>query len=182
VNEQPASPGGPGLATEFADADDSPGLILWRVTNTWQAAVRAALRPLGLTHVQFVLLASLTWLDADGPVSQKQLAVHAATDPMMTSQVLRTLEEHGLVVRAPHPHDRRARALTVTAAGRHLADQAVSVVEACDRAFFAPLGEDSPRLAGLLARLLTGSAGAGDPAGSGGQPVGRDDLGGPARG
>jgi DNA-binding MarR family transcriptional regulator len=80
------------LATVHADADDSPGLLLWQVTNRWQAAQRAALRPFDLTHVQFVLLASLTWLDSDRPpVTQKQLAEHAATDPMMTSQVLRAL-------------------------------------------------------------------------------------------
>ena len=85
------------LTTEFAGADDSPGLLLWQVTNRWQAAQRAALKLYGLTHVQFVLLASLTWLSADGPVTQRQLAEHAATDPMMTSQVLRVLEGLGLV-------------------------------------------------------------------------------------
>ncbi len=46
------------LRTRFASADQSPGLLLWQVTNRWQAAQRAALAPLGLTHVQFVLLAS----------------------------------------------------------------------------------------------------------------------------
>ncbi|PBC76066.1 MarR family transcriptional regulator [Streptomyces sp. TLI_235] len=133
----------PRLASGFTDADESPGLLLWQVTNRWQAAQRAALKPHGLTHVQFVLLASLSWLQADGPVTQKQLADHAATDPMMTSQVLRALESRGLVHRLPHPHDRRARALAATDEGRALADRAVAAVEACDRAFFEPLGEDA---------------------------------------
>ena len=79
------------LNTEFADADESTGLVLWRVTNAWQAAQRAALKPFGLTHVQFVLLASLTWLDSVEPVTQQALAAHAGTDPMRTSQVLRAL-------------------------------------------------------------------------------------------
>jgi DNA-binding MarR family transcriptional regulator len=154
---QAAGAGG-GLATEFHSADDSPGLLLWRATNTWQASIRAALKPLGLTHVQFVLLASLTWLD-DGPVTQRRLADHAATDPMMTSQVLRALEEHGLVVRAAHPDDGRARALSVTPEGRMLADRAVAVVEACDREFFGRLGPDAGRLAGLLGRLVPARSG-----------------------
>ena len=93
------------LASEHAGADQSPGLLLWQVTNRWQAAQRAALKPFDLTHVQFVLLASLTWLDSDGPVTQKQLATHAATDAMMTSQVLRALERRGLIRRQPHPGD-----------------------------------------------------------------------------
>src|ERR1700722_15865601 len=128
-----------GLATEYRAAEDSPGLLLWQVTNRWQAAQRAALKPHGLTHVQFVLLASLAWLAAEGPVTQRPLAGHAATDPMMTSQVLRALEDRGLITRLPHPTDKRARALTVTPAGRTLADEAVAAAEDCDAAFFAPL-------------------------------------------
>jgi DNA-binding MarR family transcriptional regulator len=142
-----------GLATDFESADDSPGLMLWRATHRWQAAQRAALKPFGLTHVQFVLLASLACLDTEGPVTQKQLAGHAATDVMMTSQVLRALEESGLVRREPHPSDRRARALAVTATGRALADRAVIAVEAADREFFAAAGPDLPTLTTVLRRL-----------------------------
>lgn len=148
-------PESPGLATEFSDASESPGLSLWQVTNRWQAALRAALKPFGLTHVQFVLLASLTHLDADGPVTQRQLADHTVCDAMMTSQVLRALETQGLVVREPHPTDGRARALVVTAAGQQLANRAVAVVEAADREFFEPLGPDVARLNALLQRLGT---------------------------
>ncbi len=128
------------LATSFSSPEESPGLLLWQVTNRWQAAQRAALKPFGLTHVQFVLLASLTWLEADGPVTQRELADQAATDPMMTSQVLRTLENMHLVRRLAHPKDGRARALAVTDSGRDLANRAVVAVEACDRAFFKALG------------------------------------------
>lgn len=124
------------LHTSYAAAELSPGLLMWQVTNRWQAAVRAALLPHGLTHVQFVLLASLTWLDSDEPVTQKALADHAATDPMMTSQVLRALEQRGLVERRPHPDDGRAKALVVTADGAALANRTVGVVEAADREFF----------------------------------------------
>jgi DNA-binding MarR family transcriptional regulator len=141
------------LATEFGGPDESPGFLLWQVTNRWQAAQRAALRPHGLTHVQFVLLATLTWMDADGPATQRQLADAAATDPMMTSQVVRGLAERGLVARAGHPDDRRARALRVTAAGRALADRAVVDVEACDRRFFAALDGGVEAFAESLRRL-----------------------------
>jgi DNA-binding MarR family transcriptional regulator len=130
------------LETQHASADDSAGFLLWQVTNRWQAAQRAALKPFELTHVQFVLLASLTWLDADGPVTQRQLADHAATDPMMTSQVLRALESRGFIERSAHPADGRAWALRVTPAGIALTNRAVAAVEACDNAFFGVLGRD----------------------------------------
>lgn len=135
------------LRTAYADADDSPGLALWRVTNAWQRAVRAALGPHDLTHVQFVLLASLTWMDRSRPVTQRDLAEHAGTDAMMTSQVLRALEAKGLVVRSPHPADRRAVALEPTPAGVALANRANADVEAADRGYFAVL--DPADLAGL---------------------------------
>lgn len=141
------------LASEHESADDSTGLLLWQVTNRWQAAQRAALKPFDLTHVQFVLLASLTWLDADGPVTQRQLADHAATDPMMTSQVLRVLEERGLVERAVHPDDKRAWSLTATRAGVGLANRANAAVEACDREFFSALAGVKADFTAALRRL-----------------------------
>lgn len=140
------------LATEHG-ADDSPGLLLWQVTNRWQSAQRAALKPYGLTHVQFVLLASLTWLDNDGPVTQRELADHAATDPMMTSQVLRALEQRSLIRRSGHPVDKRAVAVSVTEEGAELANRANAAVEACDREFFARLGQRVQSFADEL-RLL----------------------------
>jgi DNA-binding MarR family transcriptional regulator len=140
------------LASGFESAEESPGLLLWQVTNRWQAAQRAALKPFDITHVQFVLLAALTYLQASGPVTQKALADMAATDPMMTSQVLRTLESRGLVHRPAHPTDRRARAVAVTEAGRDLANRAVAAVEACDATFFVGLGDN---LAAFTAALRT---------------------------
>lgn len=148
------------LATSFDDVEESPGLLLWQITNRWQAAQRAALKPYGLTHVQFVLLAALTWLGHDGPITQKQLADHAATDPMMTSQVLRTLESAGLVERLPHPTDKRARALQATPAGLALANRTVRVVEECDRHFFDPLADLAAPFTRSLQRLKSN----GDPA------------------
>jgi DNA-binding MarR family transcriptional regulator len=136
---------------------DSPGFLLWRTTLRWQRSIAAALRPLGLTHVQFVLLAAVWWLSdqATGPdqlPSQRQVADHATTDVMMTSQVLRTLESRGLVARSADPADTRVKRLTVTDAGRRLADQAVTVVEAADAGFFAPV-RDHAQLIEVFRRL-----------------------------
>jgi hypothetical protein len=48
------------------DPEDSPGFLLWHVTLRWQREIAAALAPLGLTHVQFVLLAAAWWLNSRG--------------------------------------------------------------------------------------------------------------------
>ena len=125
----------------FDDAGDSPGFLLWQLTNLWQQAIHAALSPFGITHVQFVLLASLAWLEKSGkPVSQVLLARHAHTDVMMTSQVLRLLEAKGMLRRETHPDDSRARRVLLTDVGRRLVEQSVPAVEAADAGFFGKLG------------------------------------------
>ena len=128
-----------GLDTSYPDASESPGLALWRVTNAWQRRIRAALAPHDLTHVQFVLLASLTWMDRSQPVTQRDLAEFAGTDVMMTSQVIRALEAKGHITRNPHPTDGRAVTLAPTPAGMALANRANADVEAADRAYFDAL-------------------------------------------
>jgi DNA-binding MarR family transcriptional regulator len=102
------------------------------------------LEPHQLTHVQFVLLASLWWLTEheDHPPTQARLAQQAGTDPMMTSQVTRKLETRGLLERAFDPTDSRARRLRLTAAGRALVARALADVEAADNEFFSALGGD----------------------------------------
>jgi len=126
--------------------EDSPGFLLWHVTLRWQREVAAALAPLGLTHVQFVLLASTWWLNAHGEQpSQAALAAHAGTDVKMTSQVIRTLEHNGLVTRDVDVADTRARRLVVTRAGKALAPRAIEAVEAVDRALLEPLSKTGSR-------------------------------------
>lgn len=124
----------------FERPEDSPGFLLWRVTNAWQRAIRAALEPHGLTHAQFVILAVLAWMNETAEsVTQLELAERAGTDAMMTSQIARTLEERGLIERRTNPGDARARWLRATDAGIDLVARAVQVVEATDAAFFASL-------------------------------------------
>ena len=141
------------LETEYEQAKDSPGLLLWQLTNKWQAEQRAALKPFSLTHVQFVLLATLTYANDRYEFSQKQLAHHAQTDEMMTSQVLRKLEKMELIKRQPSKVDRRAVIITPTSAGIALANRAVKKVEATDKAFFSVIENDLPGFIKLMRQL-----------------------------
>jgi DNA-binding MarR family transcriptional regulator len=132
--------------------NDSPGFLLWHATLRWQRGVAGALAPLGLTHVQFVLLACTWWLNDQGQrPSQVALAAQAGTDIKMTSQVVRSLERKGLLEREVDSADTRARRLRVTTRGAKLAPRAVAIVERVDSDFFAdvPEGEALP----LLRRL-----------------------------
>jgi DNA-binding MarR family transcriptional regulator len=143
------------MISRFDDPRESPGFLLWRATLAWQRAMRSALAPHDLTHVQFVLLASSWWLeDHVGPPSQQRLAAQAGTDSMMTSQVVRKLEERGLVSREPDPADARARLLKVTPSGRELLRGALADVERADAEYFAALGDEQDTFAAALSRLV----------------------------
>lgn len=142
--------------------EDSPGLLLWHATLRWQRDIATALAPLELTHVQFVLLACTWWLNSQGEhPNQLALARQAGTDVKMTSQVLRTLENKGLIERETDPADTRAKRLRVTDIGAELAPRAIAAVELADARFFEPVPVDEAvALLRRLARPHPGNAGA----------------------
>jgi len=141
------------LNTRFKDGpSESPGLLLWRTTMRWQRVMTAALAPLDLTHVQFVLLASAMWLGRNGqPPNQMQLAAQAGTEAKMTSDVVARLEAKGLIARETDPHDSRAKVIRITVAGAAAAQRAIVAVETADAAFFEPV--DEAQLVGLLRQI-----------------------------
>ncbi len=144
------------------DPEESPGFLLWHVTLRWQREIAAALGPLDLTHVQFVLLATTWWLNSRGEEpNQLGVATRAGTDVKMTSEVLRKLEAKGLVVRTVDAADTRARRIHVTERGGDLALAAVAAVEGVDAAFFQATPDSAALLAMLrpLARREGGAAG-----------------------
>jgi DNA-binding MarR family transcriptional regulator len=134
------------------EPSQSPGFLLWHATLRWQRGIAAALAPLDLTHVQFVLLASTWWLNerSERP-NQRELAAHAGTDIKMTSQVIRTLERKGLIQRELDSHDTRVRRLRVTRDGAQLAPGAIATVEQVDAMFFGDAPSDD--VLNLLSRL-----------------------------
>ncbi len=105
--------------------------------------------------MQFVLLASLWWLEDHEPglPTQTRLAEQAGTDPMMTSQVLRRLEARGLLDRTADPSDSRARRLGLTPRGRDLIAGALADVESADTDYFKPLGQRQEEFVDALAAL-----------------------------
>ena len=144
-----------GFPSRFKRPEDSPGFLLWQVTNSWQREIRRALKGIGLTHVQFVLLTATDWLsEARLPTTQSNVAKFAHTDVMMTSEVVRTLERKGLVVVEENPSDRRAHALRVTSKGKQRVAIALELVEDADGVFFGPLARDSARFVEMLDLLI----------------------------
>ncbi|RYG43929.1 MarR family transcriptional regulator [bacterium] len=141
-------------ATELLE---SPGYQLWLATNAWQRLVRTGLEPLGVTHAQHAVIASVRRLGGEGePVTQADVCRFGSLDPNMASQVVRSLEERGLLSRLPHPTDGRAKQLRLTESGEALADECKRVIKPLIEAFFAPLGEEKKELARMLRIINNG--------------------------
>ena len=68
----------------------------------------------GITADQFVLLATLARGQA---MTQRELAARMTSDPSTVRAMLVLLEKQGLVSRAAHPTDARARTVTLTKTG-----------------------------------------------------------------
>lgn len=76
--------------------------------------VRRVADQLGLTATQVVALRELT-----DPITARELAARMFCEPSNVTFVLDRLEQQGLIQRQPHPTDRRAKQIVLTAAGRH---------------------------------------------------------------
>ena len=135
--------------------EESSGFLLWQVTNLWQREIKKALEPYGLTHSQFVLMASIHWLTLHKQeVTQVVLSNHTKIDPMTTSTVLRTLQSKGLLQRQEPLTDTRAKTVGLTDNGKKIVKQAVKAVETFDKNFFATLRDKTKEFNEELLTLL----------------------------
>jgi DNA-binding MarR family transcriptional regulator len=117
------------------------GYLIWRLATKLRAAVDRELAPLGLTHAQYTLLASLSRFSrGGGRPSQRELADWTGLEPIFVSKLARALEEAGLIERTGHPADLRAVQLRLTDDGAVVAERAIAVVRAFQEEFTAPIG------------------------------------------
>jgi MarR family transcriptional regulator, organic hydroperoxide resistance regulator len=121
----------------------------------WRTAVGVVVSPLGLTHAQYSVLASLRGMARSGiHPSQRELSDHTGLDPIFVSKLVRAMEGAGLIERSPDDHDARAVRLTVTKHGARIADRAMPRVARLMDQLTEPLGgTSSERVRQLVADL-----------------------------
>lgn len=141
----------------MAHENPTPGSLVWRLSMKWRAAVDRAVAPLGLTHAQYSVLASLYGINRSGrQPSQRQLAEHTGLEAIYVSKLAKALERAGLVERPGDPADSRAVRLTLTPAGFDITRQAIAVVAELLERLLAPLGgARTRRTAAFVGELQT---------------------------
>jgi len=102
---------------------------IMRVHQILMARLNELLEPFDLTFPRYEALMLLSFTQSGAlPVGKigERLQVHRSS----VTNVVEKLEADGLVERAPHPQDRRATLVAITAAGRDLAERATAVLNA----------------------------------------------------
>jgi DNA-binding MarR family transcriptional regulator len=136
----------------------STGYLLWHVSLRWRVAMDRVLAPLGLTHAQYAVVASLYAMTRSNGIrpSQRQLAGFSGLEPMYVSRLARALERAGLVERTDNPDDPRAVQLALTLRGVEIVKAAVPIVSDLERRYLEPLGgRDAPQNVELRRSLQT---------------------------
>ena len=139
----------------FEQPEQSPGFLLWQVTLSWQRAIQATLLQHSITHPQFVVLAVTQWFIEQGEiVIQRMLIEKTKLDKMTVSKTLQQLATLGLVTRAEHPTDTRAKTVQLTSNGKKLIKRLIPIVEQTDKAFFSNLNKEQENKFTTILRQL----------------------------
>jgi DNA-binding MarR family transcriptional regulator len=145
-----ATPTNPPAGGARPSARGFTGLLLDRVARLGAAHYPRVYGQLGIGKPALVSLAVLT---AEGPLRQARLAERTGIDRATLVGVLNELEAQGLARRDPDPTDRRAHAVSATAAGRRLLVRAARL-EADDDFFDVLTPAERGTLDALLARVI----------------------------
>jgi len=150
----------PSFPTEFPGASVSAAELaanLVRTANELVAEVDRRRRPIaGLSASAFEALAVLD--GAGEPLAAHQIAERLLVTTASMTSLLDTLARRGLVVRRPHPGDRRKILVEITPAAQEVVDRMLPVVHLAATDVFAAVPEAERQrtirlLGGVRARL-----------------------------
>lgn len=135
-------PGSPGMATATADTEASAARrasLLYAVKRV-ELGVRwhldELLKPSGITAAQYT---ALTVLEQHDGLPAAQLARRSFVTAQSTADLVRALEQRGLVTRERNLENRRELSIRLTGAGRQLLAEYAKDVQALERRMLGDL-------------------------------------------
>ena len=131
----------------------SAGYLTNHLARLFAHALHGRIAPLGLAPAQFMTLLEL-W-EGDG-LTQVELVSRLDVEQATMANTLTRMERDGLIRRAPHPDDRRARLVFLTDRARALRTPAIEAAQSVNSDMLEPLApEEREMLVGLLARMVS---------------------------
>src|SRR5215208_4662668 len=141
------------IPTDVGDATlgSGCGLLILRLARASAWRLGRSLADSGLRWTEFAVLHHL---EAQGPVSQRDLALALRIQPSNIVALLDELERRGLLTRAPDPRDRRRHRVQPTPSGLRAVILAREATKRAEADVLAPLSPAERReFHGLLLRL-----------------------------
>jgi DNA-binding MarR family transcriptional regulator len=126
-----------------------------RLDSLLEAATVRALAPFDLQKAEFGVLSALRRMGPPYRLKPNELTRTLLISSGGTSNVLRRLEQSGLVERGTDPDDQRSSWVRLTREGVRMTDRAVRAYTAAQAEFLRPVPEETARdLADLLREVL----------------------------
>lgn len=144
---------------ESQESQPAPGAAEVSLESTLLAVARGLRRgwasAIGHTGLSPHQARALRLILSDGPIRPGMLAERLRVTPRSVTEVVDALVERALVERRPDPDDRRAMIVSISAAGRRLADEIAAIRRAHTRTVFDSVlnREEQHTLDALLGRL-----------------------------
>lgn len=125
------------VARGWSDAADGMAAVtsLMRAQQIVLARVEAVLRPFDVTFARYEVLMLLLF-SKRGTLPMKVIGARLQVHPTSVTNVVDRLERAGLVLRSPHPDDRRSLVVALTDTGRDVAEKATAALN--EDVFAAP--------------------------------------------
>ena len=130
------------------------GFVMWRVIHRFERELERSLAPLALTHLQFTLLALVAWTEKEGGIaSQADLARFGGIHVMQVSNVLKALEQKGMIERSVLPGSARTKTVAITQPGLDVLKAAFPLAIDVQQKMFGDAGLPKGSLLNALARI-----------------------------
>ncbi|WP_344882693.1 MarR family transcriptional regulator [Allokutzneria multivorans] len=123
-----------------------------RVQQIVQSAVDGALRPHKLTFARYEALVLLTF-SRQGSLPMRVMGERLQLHPTSVTNIVDRLEADGLVVRAPHPTDRRTTLVAITDDGRTRMKAATEAVTDANFGLAGLTSRQTEQLTELLSKV-----------------------------
>jgi DNA-binding MarR family transcriptional regulator len=134
---------------------ERPGYLVRRLNQIHQSLFFECCKDFTVTPVQYGLL---TTLSEQPGLDQTSLCAEIGVDRTTTADVLRRLEQRGLVKREPSPLDGRQKLARITSKGTRLMHQMYEQMREAQVRFLEPLSpDDRIRFVEMMMQLVEGN-------------------------
>lgn len=140
-----------------ADRGMAAVISIMRAQQIVLGRLEEVVKPYGLSYARYEMLTLLSFT-RHGELPLSKIGDRLQVHPASVTGAVDKLEQQGLVVRVPHPEDRRAVLARITDQGRRIAEQSTAALNDGPFANVGLTDEEAERLIEVIARLR-GAAG-----------------------